>query len=285
MRKDAENIMKEGVHMDRNTKIMSKLQEKYDIVKNMGYEIVGVFLQGSQNYELDYEDSDIDCKVITLPKFDDFVLNHQPTSTTHVLANDEHIDCKDIRLMFDCFKKQNINFVEILFTKYKIMNSKYSLLFQPLFDNNELIAHYNNYAAINCINGMCMEKYKALEHPYPTIINKIEKYGYDPKQLHHIIRLNEFIKRYINGEPYKDCLISKNKEYLIDVKKGIYSLKEARYLAKTLRDETYEIRNKYMENNKLIVNKKVEEILNKVLVDIMKLNFVSELKVNSENGG
>lgn len=262
--------------MDKYIKIMNKLQDNYNIVENMGYEIVGIFLQGSQNYELDYENSDIDCKAIILPKFDDFVLNHKPVSTTHVLPSDEHIDLKDIRLMFDCFKKQNINFVEILFTKYKIMNPKYKTLFQPLFDNNELIAHYNNYASLNCISGTSMEKYKALEHPYPATIDKIEKYGYDFKQLHHIIRLNEFIKRYINGEPYKDCLISKNTEYLINVKRGLHSLGEARCIAKTLCDETYEIKNKYMENNKPVINKKVEEILNKVLVDIMKLNFVSE---------
>ncbi|MDV7399162.1 hypothetical protein RZS08_47570, partial [Arthrospira platensis SPKY1] len=129
-------------------------------------------------------------------RFDDFILNKNPISTTHVLENNEHIDLKDLRLMFDCFKKQNINFVEILFTKYRIMNPKYEALFQPMFDNNELIARYNNYASINCMSGMAMEKYKALEHPYPATIDKINKYGYDPKQLHHIIRIREFIERY-----------------------------------------------------------------------------------------
>lgn len=260
-------------------KIMDRLQENYKIVKNMGYEIVGIFLQGSQNYELDYEDSDIDCKAILLPKFDDFVLNRNPVSTTYILDNNEHIDLKDIRLMFDCFKKQNINFVEILFTKYKIINPKYECFMQKLFDNNEKIARYNNYASVNCIAGMSLEKYKALEHPYPSIIDKIEKYGYDPKQLHHIIRLNEFIKRYIAGEPYADCLISKNKEYLIEVKKGIYTLEEAREIAKTLSDETYRIKTEYMNNNPLRIDKECENMLNEVLVNIMKQGIKFELGV------
>jgi predicted nucleotidyltransferase len=228
---------------------MTRLQEHYNEVQNMGYEIVGVFLQGSQNYELAYENSDIDSKAILLPKFNDFVLNHSAISTTHIMANDEHIDFKDIRLMFDCFRKQNINFVEILFTKYKIVNSKYATIIQKLFDSNEKIARYNNYASVNCICGTSLEKYKALEHPYPTIVDKIEKYGYDPKQLHHIIRLNEFMKRYVAGEKYAECLISKNKEYLIEVKKGIHTLEEARELAKTLCDETYQIKTQYMANN------------------------------------
>jgi len=258
-------------------KIMKRLQEHYNEVEKMGYEIVGVFLQGSQNYELAYENSDIDSKAIILPRFEDFVLNKTPVSTTHVLENDEHVDLKDIRLMFECFKKQNINFVEILFTKYKIMNPKYEKLFQPLIDNNELIARYNNYAAVNCIAGMSMEKYKALEHPYPSLIDKIEKYGYDSKQLHHIIRLNEFIKRYINGEPYNECLIPRNKEYLIAVKKNIHSLEEARKIAKELSKETKEIKDKYMNENKLEINKDAELLLRNVLIEIMKYNFKTEL--------
>ena len=261
-------------------KITKRIEEHYNIVKDMGYEIVGVFLQGSQNYELAYEDSDIDSKAILLPRFNDFCLRKQPTSTTHVCDNEEHIDFKDIRLMFDCFKKQNINFVEILFTKYKIINPKYKTLMQRIFDNNEKIARYNNYAAVNCISGMSMEKYKALEHPYPTIIDKIEKYGYDPKQLHHIIRLNEFIKRYIAGEKYADCLISKNKNYLIEVKKDVHTLDEARSIAKSLCDETRELKTNYINSNPLRVNKGCEDILNETLVEIMKLNFRNELGEN-----
>lgn len=260
--------------------IMKRLQEHYDEVESMGYEIVGVFLQGSQNYGLSYEDSDIDSKAILLPRFENFVLNNPPISTTHVFANNEHCDLKDIRNMFDCFKKQNINFVEILFTQYKILNPKYESMFQPILDSNELIARYNNYAAVNCISGMSMEKYKALEHPYPATMDKIEKFGFDPKQLHHILRLHEFIKRYIDGEKYANCLISPTREFLINVKRGIHTLEEARIIAKTYSDETYDIKTQYMLDNPLRVNKDVEILLNNVLVDIMKYNFKSEL-----NGG
>ena len=256
---------------------MNRLKENYKTVEDMGYEIVGIFLQGSQNYKLDYEDSDIDCKAILLPKFNDFVANSKMISTTHILENNEHIDLKDIRLMFDSFKKQNINFVEILFTKYKIINPKYQAIIQIIFDNNEMLARYNNYASVNCISGMCLEKYKALEHPYPSLLDKIEKYGYDPKQLHHIMRLNEFIKRYIIGEKYEDCLVSKNKEYLIEVKNGKHSLEEARVLAKKLTDETVKVKNDYVDTHKVEINKECEEILNKVLLDAIKHNFISEL--------
>lgn len=44
--------------------------------------------------------------------------------------------------------------------------------------------------------GMIMEKVEALRHPYPSTVAKIEKFGYDPKQLHHIVRLNVLIHRF-----------------------------------------------------------------------------------------
>jgi predicted nucleotidyltransferase len=264
--------------MNKKQIIMKRIKEDYDLLISEGYEVVGVFLQGSQNYMLDYEDSDIDTKAIIVPKFNNFVMKNKPVSTTKILPSTEHIDIKDIRLMFDCFKKQNINFIEILFTDYKLINPKYEELFQPMFDYNEDIARYNNYAAIKCMSGMVMEKFKAIEHPYPATVDKIEKYGYDPKQLHHILRLNEFINRYIKGESYKNCLISNETEFLIGVKKGnVFNLEDARESAEIWNSVVKATKNKYMEDNELKINKKAEEVINNTLLSIMKFSFKSEI--------
>ena len=148
-------------------------------------EMFVLVLQGSQNYGLDiYTDeykSDNDTKVIVIPSLEDVVMNKKPISTTHVLPNNEHLDIKDIRLYFDNFKKQNINFIEILFSPYYIVNPKYRDLWEELVADRELVAHYNTNQALRCMSGMSMEKRKALCHPYPSLIDKIEKYGYDGK--------------------------------------------------------------------------------------------------------
>lgn len=259
--------------------IQQRIESDYQYVESLGYKVLGVFLQGSQNYGLAYEGSDIDTKCIVLPSFEDFCLNKKPISTTLILPSNEHIDLKDIRLMFDCFKKQNVNFVEILFTQYRKFNPEFEELYMPMLENAEVIAKYNNYAFINCMAGMCMEKYRALEHPYPTLVEKIEKFGYDPKQLHHIIRMNEFMIRYIAGESYKDCLTSKKAEYLIDVKRGCHTLEEARQIAKSTLDDTIRRKNEYMESNQLAINKFVEELMNEVLISVLKKSFVLELGV------
>lgn len=264
--------------MTEDQKIIARLKEDFDYVTSLGYNILGVFLQGSQNYQLSYSGSDIDTKAIIVPSFEDFVLNRKPVSTTLILPSNEHIDLKDIRLMHDCFRKQNINFIEILFTKYKYINPEYEAIYQPMFDNNERIAHYNNYAAINCIAGMVYEKHKAMEHPYPTLIEKIEKYGYDNKQLHHIVRCEEFLKRYINDVPYAECLIPTNPKHLIDIKSSyIYSLDEAREIANNCETIVKLVKQEFMDTHEVSIDHEVEDIMNSVLIDTLKYAFKKEI--------
>lgn len=263
---------------EKDKRIFDRLKSDFDYVTSLGYKVLGIFLQGSQNYCLDYEGSDIDTKAIIVPSFEDFVLNKKPASTTLILPSNEHVDVKDIRLMHECFRKQNINFIEILFTKYRYMNPDYETLYQPMFDNNERIAHYNNYAAVNCIAGMVYEKHKAMEHPYPTLKDKIEKYGYDNKQLHHIIRCEEFLRRYIDGISYAECLIPTDPQYLINVKSEyIYSLEAARQLAENIEFLVKYTKQTYMDTHPVVIDSEVDEIMNNVLFDVLKHSFREEI--------
>lgn len=264
--------------MVRGFAIQKRVREHYDRAVELGYEVVGVFLQGSQNYGLDYEGSDIDTKAIVLPSFNDFLLGKSMVSTTYVLENNEHIDIKDIRLMFGNFKKQNINFVEILFTEFYVLNPKYKELYSEIFQHSEKIAHYDNYAAINCMAGMVMEKYKALEHPYPATMDKIEKFGYDPKQLHHILRIDEFMRRFIGGVSYKECLVSMKPDFFVEVKKGYFRLEDARKNAKLYLDLTNKMKDNYREMYAHIVDKEVDDILNDIVLKIIKKYFKELLK-------
>lgn len=222
--------------------IMNRLKEHYEFAKKTGHEIVFLALQGSQNYGLDvYSDnyvSDIDTKAVILPSFEDICKNREPVSKTLVLPNNEHCDLKDIRVMFKCFEKQNVNFIEILFTKYIIINPDYEDFVKELLSMNEEIAHINFNQALKCMAGMSKEKLKAMEHPYPNTEEKIKKYGYDPKQLHHILRMKDFIIKYINGRPYSECLIPENPEYLKEIKTKPIPLEEARELAKKTDKDT-----------------------------------------------
>ena len=217
--------------MERKEKIMKRVQEHYNYLIENGYNVAFIALQGSQNYELDlYTDfymSDIDTKAVVIPTLKDIVSGQAPLSTTIVLENNEHIDVKDIRMMTEMWKKQNISYLEILFTEYKICNPDYEPILALLFENADTIATYNHIAFYKAIKGMALEKEKALCHPYPNTMEKIEKYGYDPKQLHHIVRLYEMVTRLEEGEPLRTCWVAREKNHLLDIKCGLYPLFQA----------------------------------------------------------
>ena len=265
--------------MTREEKIMKRIKEHYDEALNYFEEsrIVGIFLQGSQNYGLDYEKSDIDTKLIVLPSFDDIAFNRKPVSTTHICENEEHIDFKDLRLYMQTFRKQNLNFLEILFTDFKIVNPQYEEFWNKLVANREAIARYNPYQAIKSMKGIAMEKYHAMEHPYPSKLDIIEKYGYDFKQLHHLLRVEEYIGRYIAGEKYADCLRPQDPEYLLNVKRGLYDLDTARVIAKTAIDNVIRVADAYAESVENVGDIKVDKLLDEVQRDAMKLAVAIEL--------
>ena len=265
--------------MTREKKIMSRLREHYD--ESLKYfkeeQIVGCFLQGSQNYGLDYEGSDIDTKLIVVPDFKDICLNKKPVSTTHVRANDEHTDWKDVRLYMETFRKQNLNFLEILFTDFYIINPMYAEQWNRLIEQREQIAHMNPFRAVKSMKGIAMEKYHAMEHEYPSKIDVLAEWGYDPKQLHHLLRVEEYLGRYIDGESYISCLRPHCPEYLISVKRGRYNLDTARVIAKTAIDNVIRIADAFCSQTSDKEEESMRELLEDVSYQIMKISVEKEL--------
>ena len=210
-------------NVEKREKIYARVKEHYDYLRFKGYEVVCTCLQGSQNYGLDeYSEeymSDVDTKSIILPSLDDFINAVPPKSETIVLPNNEHAEIKDIRVMFEMFKKMNISYIELLYSDYVVINPAWEDYIQILFSQRDSIAAHNRNQFLRCIAGMAMEKRKALCHPYPSIIDKVMKYGYDGKQLSHCARLAEFIGKYVGGVPLEGCYKSAQRELLMNFKK------------------------------------------------------------------
>lgn len=223
---------------ERGKHIRSRLKEHYDYIKSLGYEVIGIFLQGSQNYNLDiYEKdymSDIDTKCLVVPKLEDLISGSNMVSVKYDFEG-EQIDVKDIRVMMEMWKKQNQSYLEILFTKYKIITPKYKKLMNDILRLKNEIVQINIPQLARCISGMSKEKVVALEHEYPATIKKIEKYGYDPKQLASIIRLSHLIENIFENNMSFDKAIwydeGSVRDYMLDIKRGKKTLEEARELA------------------------------------------------------
>jgi predicted nucleotidyltransferase len=259
--------------------IMDRVREHYNEALEHFPEdrIVGIFYQGSGNYGLDYEGSDVDTKLIVTPTFEDIAMNKKAVSTTHIRENEEHIDFKDIRLYIQTFRKQNLNFLEILFTKYAIINPMYEAEWNRLVNAREDIAHYAPVQAIKSMKGIAKEKYHAMEHHYPARMAWIEKFGYDPKQLHHLLRVEDYIERYIKSESYESCLHPRLPEYLKDVKAGCHSLETARSLADHTIENIDNMCDEYLKTCSTEADKDVDALLDDVQYNIMKIAIKKEI--------
>lgn len=260
--------------------IMEKVRAHY--IESCCYffepQIVGIFLQGSQNYGLDTPSSDVDTKLIVVPTFREIAMNKKPVSHTHILPNEEHIDFKDVRLYMQTFRKQNLNFLEILFTPYFIVNPIYKKQWNRLIETREDIAHMNPYRSVKSMVGVALEKYHAMEHEYPSKVEIIRKYGYDGKQLHHLVRVEEYLERYINGEPYVNCLISRQPEFLKDIKLQKYSLVDAREMANKSLAHIRCMEDDFCLTHKNEENEETVRLLNDVQYEIMRIAVKGELQ-------
>lgn len=266
----------------RHAMIMKRVQEHYDEALQYFPEeqIVGIFLQGSQNYDLDYEGSDVDTKLIVVPSFKDICLNRKPVSITHVRENNEHIDWKDVRKYVEEFRKQNLNFLEILFTDFYIINPMYEAEWNRLVEAREFIARMNVHRAVKSMKGIAMEKFHAMEHRYPAKVDIIDKYGYDGKQVSHLIRVYDYLRRYIADEPYKDCLIPSStlRKEIMDYKMlDAYDLATARGAATHYLQLVTELADEFCSFHSDQEEVWIRELLEDVSYNIMRISVEKEL--------
>lgn len=258
--------------MDKE-KILKRLEEHLDIARQ-SYDddrILGIFLYGSQNYGFATEESDIDSKIIYLPTFEEFCLQDKIVSDLLFdEKNNEHIEIKDIRLMRVMFMKQNINFIELLYTEYCILNPKYKNLFNKYFiANREDIAHYDCKKTLESISGQ--------------LLHTLKQDPYDNKKLYNAQRLYYFLEDYLAGMPYEYCLRPSG-----DKANKLKCLKEGKFFkvwqnksmkkmfAADIERQVEELRNKYANYN-FSLDKNALSALNKGVMEILKYSFNEEL--------
>lgn len=272
--------------MDEKTRkehIKNRLKAHYKYIESLGYEIIGIFLQGSQNYNLDiYEKdytSDIDTKCIVLPTLDNLIKGNQMTSTKYDFEG-EQIDVKDVRVMMEMWKKQNQSYLEILFTDYKIINPKYKSYLKEILDMKNDIVQLNPPQLARCIKGMSGEKVVALEHEYPATVEKIKKFGYDPKQLASIVRLTHLIENLFDKNMnFKDAILYADddlRNYMLNIKKGKIELEEARELATMYDTKTNMIKERVVEEQgKDNFNSEICSVLEDKVYNLVKFGIIS----------
>ena len=160
--------------------ILETLIKYKNILVEKGYNVIYIGLYGSQNYNLDDSNSDIDARAIVLPTLNDLIFRRS-VSTVIEVDGVGAVDVKDLITYYSVIKKGNTAFIEPIRSEYWIGDGTIRDLLGVIPANPKAVF------------GTMLEKQKALTHKYPSKEKEFELFGCDPKQLHHIIRLYDVL--------------------------------------------------------------------------------------------
>lgn len=174
--------------------VIERVAKHYDAAeKKYGADaILGVFLYGSQNYQCDIDSSDVDTKCILIP--DIYHLACEPYSVKHLDVDGEVCECMSIQHIVENWKKQNPNFLEILWTDYCIINPAYEaqfIRFKGAY--RDRLAHYNMIKGIKSIAGQAL--------------HTLRQDPMNPKKVANGWRLYYLLLAYRGGNAYDECLV------------------------------------------------------------------------------
>ena len=222
------------------------------------HKILGIFLYGSQNYNIATENSDVDTKAIIVPNLYNLAIKPIKTHTIE-LENGEHCEVMDIMHLVANFRKQNINFVEVLFTDYYWINPLYEMDWKIWFkDIREDIAVYN---PAYCLKTICGQA-----------IHTLKQDKTDAKKYANGLRLRNFLIKYFDEKvlSYKECIYVNPKfaDYLIRLKtdKPIIDEKQTDELIKWFEN----VKELIVENDTKKMER-LDDILNKAIIVLIKV--------------
>ena len=174
-----------------------------DVVNEFGENfVIGTFLYGSQNYNLATQTSDVDTRTLIIPNLKSIASSSKEVAIEKCLSDGSHSNIEDIRHFARALRKQNICFLEILFTDYFKINPAYKYIWDKLLDYREEIARMNPGNFVRAITGMSVQQHDKVLGS--SLTNKL---GYNGKALAMLLRLEYMLEKYIAGLPFKDCLV------------------------------------------------------------------------------
>lgn len=184
--------------------------------------IIALALRGSQNYGLDNSASDIDSRVLYIPSEQEMSEYPQGRPEWSLELNNECIVCHDIRQFITAIRHCDIYCLEILLSKYTIINDNYKQYWDYLTEQVDNLASGRPDLCLQSV-----KEYLSYEMPYvckDTLTHRrphLHK-GYDYKLLYRCLRLYGIAKLIAKQQPFSTCMTeawnkgaeeAKNEEY------------------------------------------------------------------------
>lgn len=261
--KDIEFKDYEVMDYERQKNIFVTLSNYKQKLEEQGYKVIYIGLYGSQNYNVDDGLSDIDAKAIVLPTLNDIIF--RKVTSKVIKCENGSIDVKDLITFYDVIKKGNFSYIESIDTEYSIGDKYIKNLFKQFRPN------------LKSMLGAMHEKRKALTHEYPSKHDEFEKWGFDPKQYHHIVRLLDLLEYNNKNNATKSYLIYDEviSQQMINLKRNnldgenLYTKQEAENLA----DECIEKARIFIPENYKYEAINIDEEINQYIENKIKLEL------------
>lgn len=173
-------------------------------------------LQGSQNYNLDDELSDVDTVSLMVPSFEQLVLDINVAKKTHSINYSDGISTiKDFRAVFRTFIKGAVNVYQILYTPYVSVNEKYRKYFDYLRSMADDITSNNQRSIIYSTLGVIRSNLVSITRVDERILSSNEL----GKRFAMSFYYREFIERFMDGESFGSAMVTQNADYLKRLKR------------------------------------------------------------------
>ena len=252
--------------MDSKFDILKKVESHAAQVKNFihdpGYQHIMTVLVGSQNYNLDSENSDIDTYSFVAPKIEDLIYGKEPISKEYDVKDGKCV-VKDIRLGLNLLRKPSPNSVECFVSEYKYHEPIYKDILQ--FYLNEaihLMIHSNYKNMVDAIAGTA----RGLHGRNMT----------EGKKFAHCLRLKEMYERYLDPHYKSYELLKLRTEDLV--------------LAREAKFDTSEISNQYYKEETIKIALMLTEQANlfkptkqNLLTEELGQNYINEFQTELFN--
>ena len=252
--------------------VMTRVREHYEIAKSIFPEdlIVGVFLYGSQNYNMADEQSDVDTKVLVVPSLADAVCARRPVAFEHPCENGENINFVDVREFVHQALKQNPNTLELLFTEYYVLNPVFKGVWFDIWRHREEVARINPHKAVDTMRHMANKEY-----------HHMKKNGFNHKKLATMTRLEKAISDYMFGVKYENILKSDQADFFLRMKRGnfIDNDEQGMRFAQETYEATNRIADRYLKHVPDVEDTEASGKLMRGLTDLVCMHLGYEIEV------
>ena len=168
--------------------ILAAVKRHHDAVAAKGYLVVMTSLVGSQNYDLDHPNSDIDTFSLIYPPLSDLAKAKEPYAGFFDAADGGHCEVKDIRLALNLLRKASPNSVEYFTSKYKIYNPVFTPILEEYLDDNTKL-----WNMIHC-------NYNHMLYAMAGMAHQLTKRNMPAgKRFAHALRLDDMFYHFMNS--------------------------------------------------------------------------------------